>query len=186
MRLVFLGAPGVGKGTQAKLLSQEKEIPHISTGDMLRVAIKGGSSLGLKVKSIIDSGQLVPDALIIELVRERTKEGDCKNGYIFDGFPRTIPQAEALNEILSERGKKLDFVICFELEESEILKRLAGRREAESRVDDDQETQKKRLEVYNKQTAPLIDFYQQGGLLKMVDASGSMEQVFKKTLSAIG
>jgi adenylate kinase len=186
MRLVFLGAPGVGKGTQAKLLSQEKQIPHISTGDILRAAIKGGSSLGLKVKSIIDSGQLVPDELIIELIKERTKESDCKIGYIFDGFPRTIPQAEALKEILGERGEKLDYVICFELEESEILKRLAGRREAESRVDDDQETQKKRLEVYNQQTAPLIDYYQQSGLLKIVDASGNMEQVFKKTLETVG
>ena len=177
MKLVFLGPPGAGKGTQAKIYSQKHKIAHISTGEMLRAAVQAGSPLGIKVKSVIDSGQLVSDELIIELIRDRVKESDCSGGYILDGFPRTVKQAEALERLLKETGVKLDSAVLFDLPVTAIMERLANRRSTESRADDTENVQLERQKIYLEQTAPLIDYYKNSGLLKTVDASGSIEQV---------
>jgi len=184
MRLILLGAPGAGKGTQAQFICEQYNIPQISTGDMLRAAIKNGSELGLKVKEIMNTGGLVSDDIIIDLVKERITEPDCENGFLFDGFPRTIPQADAMKEA----GVKLDHVLEIAVPDEEIVNRLAGRRvhpasgrvyhvdynppkeagkddvtgEALIQRDDDQEnTVRNRLAVYHEQTAPLVDYYQQ-------------------------
>ncbi|AZZ93667.1 adenylate kinase [Hahella sp. KA22] len=182
MRIILLGAPGAGKGTQAQNIMKKFGIPQISTGDMLRAAVKAGSPLGLKVKEVMASGGLVSDETIIALVKDRIKEDDCANGFLFDGFPRTIPQAEALREA----GVKIDNVVEIAVDDQEIIKRLSGRRVHEAsgrvyhidynppkvegkddvtgeplvqRVDDTEETVRKRLEVYHSQTAPLVDYY---------------------------
>lgn len=184
MRIILLGAPGAGKGTQAKFIKKMLAIPQIATGDMLRTAIKDNTPLGIKAKNFVDNGQLVPDALIIDLVKERIKEPDCLNGFLFDGFPRTLPQAEALKEA----GVDIDYVLSIEVPDEEILKRLSGRRvhlpsgrtyhlvfnppkvancddltgESLSQRDDDrEETVNKRLEIYHAQTKPLADYYKQ-------------------------
>jgi adenylate kinase len=178
MKLVFLGPPGAGKGTQAKVLSEKRRLCHISTGDILRAAVAEGSELGQQVKGILDAGKLVSDELIIELIRERVKLPDCQAGYILDGFPRTVAQAEALDEMLARSGEKLDGVILFEITEEALKARLAHRRAAENRADDEEETQMARLRVYQEQTAPLITFYEKrGGLLKRIDATVSIEVV---------
>ena len=190
MRLILLGAPGAGKGTQAQFITEKYGIPQISTGDMLRVAIKNGTPLGLKVKNVMASGGLVSDEIIIDLVKGRITDKDCAKGFLFDGFPRTILQAEAL----VEAGVELDYVLNIEVEDAEIVKRLSGRRvhEASGRVyhtvynppmvegkddetgdalvqreDDTEKTVAKRLSIYHEQTAPLVDFYQQ---LDMINA----------------
>jgi len=182
MRLILLGAPGAGKGTQAQFITEKYSVPQISTGDMLRAAVKAGSPLGLKVKEVMASGGLVSDETIIELIQERIQEEDCKNGFLFDGFPRTIPQAEALKK----QGINIDAVVEISVDDEEIVSRLSGRRvhEASGRVyhvkynppategkddatgeplvqreDDKEETVRKRLDVYHSQTAPLIDYY---------------------------
>lgn len=184
MRLILLGAPGAGKGTQAQFITEKYNIPQISTGDMLRAAIKNETPLGLQVKDVMASGGLVSDDIIIALVKERITEADCANGFLFDGFPRTIPQAEAL----VEAGVELDYVLEIAVEDSEIIKRMSGRRvhaasgrtyhviynppkvegkddetgeDLIQREDDSEQTVRKRLDVYHEQTAPLIDFYQQ-------------------------
>lgn len=184
MRIILLGAPGAGKGTQAEYIKKMLNIPQISTGDMLRTAIKDNTPLGVKAKDFMDKGQLVPDTLIIDLVQERIKERDCLNGFLFDGFPRTLPQAEALKEV----GVNIDYVLSIEVPDAEILKRLSGRRvhlpsgrvyhlefnppkktdhddvtgeELSLRDDDREETVKKRLEIYHAQTKPLSDYYKQ-------------------------
>lgn len=184
MRLILLGAPGAGKGTQAQFITEKYNIPQISTGDMLRAAIKNETPLGLQVKDVMASGGLVSDDIIIALVKERITEDDCKNGFLFDGFPRTIPQAQAL----VDAGVELDYVLEIAVEDSEIIKRMSGRRvhpasgrtyhvvfnppkvegkdddtgeELIQREDDSEETVRKRLDVYHQQTAPLVDFYQQ-------------------------
>lgn len=184
MRIILLGAPGAGKGTQAKFIKKMLAIPQIATGDMLRTAIKDKTPLGVKAKNFVDNGQLVPDALIIDLVKERIQEPDCLNGFLFDGFPRTLPQAEALKKA----GIDIDYVLSIEVPDAEILKRLSGRRvhlpsgriyhlefnpprvpncddltgESLSQRDDDrEETVKKRLEIYHAQTKPLSDYYKQ-------------------------
>lgn len=183
MRLILLGAPGAGKGTQAKFIMEAYGVPQISTGDMLRAAVKAGSALGLKVKDIMTSGGLVSDDIIIDLVKERIKEDDCANGFLFDGFPRTIPQAEALQDA----GVELDHILEIHVDDEEIVARLSGRRvhQASGRIyhvehnppkvsgiddetgepliqrdDDKEETVRKRLQVYHEQTHPLVDFYQ--------------------------
>ena len=188
MRIILLGAPGAGKGTQAQNIMEKFGIPQISTGDMLRAAVKAGSPLGLKVKEVMTSGGLVSDETIIALVKDRIKEDDCAQGFLFDGFPRTIPQAEAL----TEAGVQIDYVLEIAVEDSEIVKRLSGRRvhEASGRVyhlehkrpkvegkddetgeplvqraDDTEETVRKRLAVYHSQTAPLVEYYQGRGQL---------------------
>ncbi len=185
MKLVFLGPPGVGKGTQAKLYSEQQKIAHISTGEMLRAAVQAGSSLGKRVQSTIDSGQLVSDELIIEVIQERVRQQDCSGGYILDGFPRTIKQAEALKRLLETSGAALDAVVLFDLPEKVILERLAKRRSTEARADDSEQVQLDRQRVYREQTAPLVDYYRKTGLLKTVDASGSIEQVAEKLDAAL-
>ena len=182
MRIILLGAPGAGKGTQATFIKEHFDIPQISTGDMLRAAVKAGTPLGLEAKSFMDSGGLVPDAVIIGLVTERIKEADCKNGFLFDGFPRTIPQADAMKNA----GVGIDYVVEIDVPDSAIVERMSGRRshapsgrtyhvtfnppkvagkddvtgeDLVQRVDDQEETVKKRLDVYHDQTKPLIDYY---------------------------
>lgn len=186
MRLVFLGAPGAGKGTQAKRLSDKLNIAHISTGDMLRSATQDGSELGKRVKSIIDSGQLVSDELMIELINDRVDHEDCRSGYILDGFPRTVPQAEALQKMMESKGSKLDGVLLFEVSEAEVLNRLRNRAAQENRVDDTEEVQISRIAVYKEKTEPLIAYYKQHGELKVVDSSAGPDQVFDNLLKAIG
>ncbi|NBF41227.1 MAG: adenylate kinase [Spirochaetes bacterium] len=202
MNLIFLGPPGAGKGTMASRLAQDKGIPHISTGDIFRENINNGTDLGKKVKSILDSGDLVPDELTVELVKDRLNQGDVSNGFILDGFPRTIPQAEALEDFAS-----IDAVILFTLPDEEIVKRLSGRRvhkpsgrtyhilfsppkvpgkddvtgeELIQRGDDSEESIRNRLDVYRKQTQPLVDFYRKKNLLKEVDAGPAPDEVYEK------
>lgn len=154
MRIILLGSPGAGKGTQAQFICEYYNIPQISTGDMLRAAVKKGSELGLTAKKIMDKGELVSDDIIIALVKNRIEENDCKNGYLLDGFPRTIPQAEAILD-----NVKIDYVIEVYVDDEEIIKRLTGRRAEIQRDDDKEEVVRKRLYVYHQQTEPLIDFY---------------------------
>lgn len=175
--LVFLGPPGVGKGTQAKIYAESQGLAHISTGDMLRNAVKSGSELGARVSKIIDAGQLVPDELMIELIDARIGEADCSSGYILDGFPRTIPQAQALANLIAKHGATIRAAVLFDLADHEIMARLTNRREQENRADDNEEVQRRRLEVYRTQTAPLIDYYQQENLLLRIPADGEISQV---------
>ena len=210
MRLILLGAPGAGKGTQAEILSKKFSIPTISTGNILRAAMKNGTALGLKVKEYMDAGNLVPDELIIGIIRERLAEADCANGYILDGVPRTIPQAVAMEEA----GIMIDAVVSIEIDDEIIVRRMGGRRVCEScgasyhliavppkqdgicdscggklvqRKDDDPETVLSRLEVYHKATEPLKAFYAERGLLKAVDGnSDTVPGTNKAILSALG
>ena len=181
-RLIFLGAPGAGKGTQAKLLSDDKSLAHISTGEMLRAAVAEGSELGQKVASIMESGQLVPDEMIVEIIGERIQKPDCQNGYVLDGFPRTVPQAEALAAMLGSAEAK---VILFEVTMEDVEARLANRRSEENRADDSDDVQRERLRVYQEQTAPLISFYEERGDLIKVSGAGSIEEVYQRLLQAM-
>lgn len=206
MKLVFLGPPGAGKGTQAAVISQKLNIPHISTGDMFRRAIREQTPTGLKAKTFMDAGKLVPDEVVIELVRERLKLEDCSNGFLLDGFPRTVLQAQALETIVG-----LDAVIDIDVADEALMKRLTGRRvcskcagtfhtsnlkdekvcpdcasELIHRDDDKPETIANRLKVYHDQTSPLIGFYSEKGLLKTIDGSQPMEKVTEDILSALG
>ena len=176
--IVFLGLPGAGKGTQAKLYSEKKEIAHISTGDMLRSAVDSGTELGRKVKETIESGQLVGDQMMIALIQDRVDSKDCENGYILDGFPRTIAQAKALDEILAEQG--VSSAVYFEIPEDEVLKRMSERAEKEGRADDSVDTRHERIEVYKKQTEPLVDYYKKLSKLIIIDAKPSVEEVSQK------
>lgn len=209
MNLILLGAPGAGKGTQAEILCKKLGIPSISTGNILRAAIKDGTPTGVKAKSYIDAGALVPDEVIIGIVNERLSQDDCANGYILDGVPRTIAQAEALEKA----GIKFDAVISIEISEDEILRRMTGRRVCEAcgssynveavpprvegicdncggkliqRKDDTPETVRARLEVYHKETEPLVAFYAARGLLKPVATAGSKEETTARILEALG
>ena len=213
MKIIMLGAPGAGKGTQAKKISAKYEIPHISTGDIFRANIKNGTELGKKAKSFMDQGLLVPDELTVDLVMDRIQKEDCKNGYILDGFPRTIPQAEALEQALKALGEKLDYAIEVDVPDENIVKRMSGRRacvhcgatyhivhaptkvenicdvcggELILRDDDKPETVKKRLDVYHEQTQPLIDYYSKAGILKNVDGTVDMEEVFQAIVGILG
>jgi len=201
--LVFLGPPGAGKGTQAKRLAREKGFVHISTGDLLREAVSKGTPLGRKAKEYMEKGELVPDKLIVEMIKEVFPE---HGNVIFDGFPRTVAQAEALDEMLKEKGLKVDFVILFDLPDEVIVERLSGRRvdpktgevyhikynppppgvDVIQREDDKPEVVRRRLEVYRKQTAPLIEYYEQKGILRKLDASKSVEEVYRELLEVIG
>ncbi|MRI31971.1 adenylate kinase [Endozoicomonas sp. OPT23] len=211
MRVILLGAPGAGKGTQAQFIMEEFGIPQISTGDMLRAAIKEGSELGLKVKAVMDSGALVTDEIIIDLVKERIAKDDCANGFLFDGFPRTIPQAEALREA----GVAIDHVVEIAVADEEIVQRMAGRRvhpgsgrtyhvvynppqvegkddvtgeELIQRADDVEETVRKRLGVYHDQTAPLVDFYQNAEAdtrYARIEGVGSVDDIKTQVLSSL-
>ena len=213
MKLIMLGAPGAGKGTQAKLIADKYQIPHISTGDIFRANIKEGTELGMKAKSYMDAGGLVPDELVIDLVVDRLSWDDAKNGYVLDGFPRTIPQAEALTKALAERGEKIDAAIDVDVPDENIIERMGGRRACVScgatyhivnippkeegkcdvcgadlilRDDDKPETVKHRLEVYHEQTQPLIDYYKAEGVLREVDGTVDMNDVFEAIVQILG
>lgn len=212
MRIIMLGAPGAGKGTQAKRIADKYSVPHISTGDILRGNIKNQTELGLEAKQYMDQGQLVPDSLVVSLVVDRFKEADCKNGYVLDGFPRTIPQADALDKALSAIGEKVDFAINVEVPDESIVNRMSGRRaclgcgatyhlvtippktegicdtcgnELVLRADDAPETVLNRLNVYHDQTQPLIDYYGQQGILHEVDGTQDMSVVFNNIVEIL-
>ena len=205
MNLVLMGLPGAGKGTQAEQIVDKYEIPHISTGDMFRSAIKEGTDLGLQAKSFMDKGELVPDEVTIGIVRERLSKADCERGFLLDGFPRTVPQAEALETILSDLNREIDFVINIDVEKELLMERLTGRRICKScgstyhlvfnppategvcdrcngelyqRADDNEETVQNRLEVNLKQTKPLLDFYETKGYLRNINGQQDIRKVF--------
>ena len=207
MNLILLGAPGAGKGTQAKLISERHGIPQIATGDILREAVTSGTELGRKAKEFMDRGELVPDEIVIGIVKERLAQPDCENGFILDGFPRTLVQAEALDNILAEMNKKIDAVINIDVSEEEIIKRITYRRtckkcgaiyhliynppkedkkcdkcggELYQRDDDKEETVRERFRVYRERTEPLIDYYKKKGLLHNVDGTKNIQDVFRE------
>lgn len=213
MRIILLGPPGAGKGTQAKLLIERLGIPQISTGDMLRAAVKAGTPLGAEAKAYMDRGALVPDAVIIGLVRERLQVPDCSRGYILDGFPRTVAQAEALETTLKDLHLSLDRVLCLEVPSEDLVSRIAGRRtcrncgamyhlrfspskregvcdacggETYQRDDDREETVRQRLLVYEEQTAPLIRFYDGRGLLRRIPGTGEIAEIFAQMVKNLG
>ena len=213
MKIIMLGAPGAGKGTQAKMIAERYQIPHISTGDIFRANIKNGTELGMEAKKYMDQGQLVPDELTVKILLDRVAQDDCKNGYVLDGFPRTIPQAEVLDKALSELGEKIDYAIDVEVPDENIVKRMSGRRACLAcgatyhiehippkkegicdtcgqnlvlRDDDKPETVLNRLQVYHKQTQPLIDFYTEKGVMKAVDGTVDMHDVFDTIVSILG
>ena len=213
MKIIMLGAPGAGKGTQAKKIAAKYGIPHISTGDIFRANIKNGTELGKKAKTYMDQGLLVPDELVVDLVVDRVNQDDCKNGYVLDGFPRTIPQAEALTEALKKMGQKVDFAIDVNVPDENIVKRMGGRRacvtcgatyhmvyaptkkegicdtcggELILRDDDKPETVQKRLNVYHDQTQPLIDYYTSQGILRTVDGTVDIDDVFRAITEFLG
>lgn len=179
MNLVLFGPPGAGKGTQSKILTTERGLPQLSTGDMLRAAIAARTPLGLSSKALMDKGELVPDETVIGIIAERFDQPDCKNGAVFDGFPRTIPQAQALDKMLTERGHKIDLVLELKVDDAMLMSRVQARIKAGGvlRSDDTPETLAHRLEVYYKNTAPLIDYYRQQGKLKAVDGMAPVETV---------
>ena len=212
MRLILLGPPGAGKGTQAKMLKEKFQIPQISTGDILRQAVKDNSDMGARAKIVMDAGQLVSDEVVIDLIKERIRQSDCENGFILDGFPRNIAQAEKLSETLIEMNLKIDKVIDMEVTADEVVKRLTGRSTCadcgamfhllsrppkvssvcdgcggvlEQRPDDNRETIHERLKVYMESTAPLKEFYKKQGNLTMVEAKGSVEKIFSNVCEII-
>ena len=179
MNLVLFGPPGAGKGTQAKILTEKRGLPQLSTGDMLRAAITAGTPLGLACKALMDKGALVPDETVVGIIADRYDQPDCANGAVFDGFPRTIAQAEALDEMLAERGRKIDLVLELKVDDAALLARVESRIAAGGpvRADDNPETLKKRLEVYYKSTAPLLGYYGGQGKLKTLDGMAPIEDV---------
>ena len=213
MKIIMLGAPGAGKGTQAKMIADKYGVPHVSTGDIFRANIKNGTELGMEAKKYMDQGLLVPDELTVKILLDRVSQPDCKNGYVLDGFPRTIPQAEVLDKALAELGESIDYAIDVDVPDENIVKRMSGRRACVScgatyhvvhvppkkegicdrcgselilRDDDKPETVKNRLDVYHKQTQPLIDFYTKKGVLKTVDGTVDMQDVFKTIVAILG
>ncbi len=213
MKIIMLGAPGAGKGTQAVKLSEKYCIPHISTGDILRTNIKSGTELGKRVKAFLDNGQLVPDELVIDLTIDRVKRDDCKRGYILDGFPRTIPQAQEFESALENDGEKIDYIIDIEVPDENIIQRMSGRRTCshcgatyhilhnptkieeicdscgkriELRDDDKPETIKKRLVVYHEQTQPLMDYYTIKGNLVKIDGTLGIDEIFNSIVEILG
>ena len=213
MKIVMLGAPGAGKGTQAKMIAEKYSVPHISTGDIFRANIKNGTELGMEAKKYMDQGLLVPDELTVKILLDRVAKEDCKNGYVLDGFPRTIPQAQVLDKALIELGDQIDYAIDVNVPDENIIRRMGGRRacvtcgatyhvehippkkerfcdtcgsELILRDDDKPETVKNRLDVYHKQTQPLIDFYQAKGILKTVDGTVDMKDVFASIVAILG
>ncbi len=213
MKIIMLGAPGAGKGTQAKMIADKYGVPHISTGDIFRANIKNGTELGMEAKKYMDQGLLVPDELTVRILLDRVAQDDCKNGYVLDGFPRTIPQAEVLDSELTKLGDHIDYAINVDVPDENIVKRMSGRRacltcgatyhiehvppkkegicdvcgsELMLRDDDKPETVKNRLNVYHEQTQPLIDFYTEKGVLKTVDGTVPMEEVFAAITAILG
>lgn len=186
MRILFMGPPGAGKGTQAAVISKELGIPQVSTGDMLRAAMKNETELGKEAKSYIESGKLVPDEVVIGIVRERLKEADARSGYILDGFPRTSEQAKVLKEMLAEMNQKLDAAINLSVPDEEIIKRLLSRAEIEGRSDDTEPVIRQRLETYNESTRPLIDYYRNEGILKEIDGLGAPEEITGRIKQQLG
>lgn len=186
MRLVLLGPPGAGKGTQGRRLSQAYGWPLISTGDILRAAVTHKTALGVQAQHQMNQGLLVGDDVMIGLVRERTLEPDTANGYILDGFPRTVPQAAALDALLEERNQRLDAVVSLDVPEEEIVQRLAARKSQESRADDAAETVRRRLDVYREQTEPLIDFYRGRGRLVEIQGVGTVDDIFSALQKSLG
>ena len=213
MRIIMLGAPGAGKGTQAKKIAAKYGIPHISTGDIFRANIKNGTELGNKAKTYMDQGLLVPDELTCDLVVDRIQQEDAREGYVLDGFPRTIPQAECLTEALNKLGSKIDYAIDVDVPDDNIVKRMGGRRACVKcgatyhvefaapktegvcdtfgdklvlRDDDKPETVQKRLNVYHEQTQPLIDYYTRQGVLKTVDGTRDLNEVFQEIVDILG
>jgi adenylate kinase len=177
---IFLGAPGAGKGTQAVRLAEELGVPHISTGDLLRRAIAAGDELGKRARSYIEAGALVPDELLLELVRSVLASAETAHGCILDGYPRNLAQAESLDEILASLGRKLTGVVSLEVAEETLVARIAGRRSDEARADDDEETMRTRLRVYREQTAPLEDYYRKRGYLREVHGEGTIDEVAER------
>jgi adenylate kinase len=185
MRLVLLGAPGSGKGTQAARLKADLHVPHISTGDMLRAAVAAGTPLGLKAKAVMDAGQLVSDEILLGMLEERLAQDDARNGFILDGYPRNLAQADALDHLLSRIGQPLDAVIKLEVPNEAIIGRCQIRFQAESRADDNPDTVRKRLGIYAEQTAPVADFYAKRGKLQVVDGVGELDEVTARIKRAL-
>ena len=213
MKIIMLGAPGAGKGTQAKMIAEKYGVPHVSTGDIFRANIKNGTELGKEVKQYMDKGQLVPDELTVKILLDRVAQPDCENGYVLDGFPRTIPQAEVLDKELTKLGDAIDYAINVDVPDENIVKRMSGRRacvtcgatyhiehippkkegvcdkcgsELILRDDDKPETVLNRLKVYHEQTQPLIDFYNEKGVLRTVDGTVEMKDVFAAIVAILG
>jgi adenylate kinase len=213
MNLILLGPPGGGKGTQAKLLMDRYKVPQISTGDILRDNLKRGTELGKQAKQFMDKGQLVPDAVVIGIIRDRLKKPDCNGGFMLDGFPRTVAQGEALDKVLVDMSRKLDHVVSIDVPDEELVKRLTGRRtcracgegyhvmfkppkkegacdkcggELYQRDDDNETTVRNRLSVYKKQTQPLIDYYGKKGLLREINGLGSIQEIFGRVSKVLG
>ena len=213
MKIIMLGAPGAGKGTQAKMIADKYSVPHISTGDIFRANIKNGTELGMEAKKYMDQGLLVPDELTVKILLDRVAQDDCKDGYVLDGFPRTIPQAKVLDDELTKLGETIDFAIDVNVPDENIINRMSGRRaclacgatyhiahvppkqegicdrcgkELVLRDDDKPETVKNRLEIYHEQTQPLIDFYTEKGVLKTVDGTVPMNELFDAIVAILG
>ncbi|MEJ2384327.1 MAG: adenylate kinase [Xanthomonadales bacterium] len=180
MRIVLMGAPGSGKGTQAALIVKELGLPHISTGDLLRAAVAAGTDLGQQAKAVMDRGELVSDDIVLGLLEERLAQGDAANGFILDGFPRNIAQAEALDALLDRLGQPVDEALQIDIDEDQVVQRIAKRAELEGRSDDTEETVRNRLNVYAEQTAPVVDYYARRGVLSRVLGDGSIEEVFQR------
>ncbi|NII12280.1 adenylate kinase [Oleiagrimonas sp. C23AA] len=186
MRLVLLGAPGSGKGTQAARLKSELDVPHISTGDLLRAAVAAGTPLGQKAKAVMDAGQLVSDDIMLGMLEERLSQDDARNGFILDGYPRNLAQVEALNGLLERIEQPLDAVVKLEVPAEEIVGRCEIRFKAQGRADDNPDVVRKRLGVYAEQTAPVADWYAERGTLKVVDGVGPLDEVSQRILAALG
>ena len=180
MRIVLLGAPGSGKGTQATLMKTELDVPHISSGKLLRDAAEAGTLLGRKAKAVMDQGELVSDELMLGLIEERLTEPDAGRGFILDGYPRNVAQAEALDELLERLGKPVDEALQIDVDEEQVIQRIARRAAQEGRSDDTEEVVRHRMEVYAEQTAPVVDYYAQRGILSRVLGDGSIEEVFQR------
>ena len=184
-RLLLLGPPGVGKGTQAQRLIDELGIPQISTGEMLRAAVAAGTPVGRQAKGYMDRGELVPDAVVIGVARERIAQPDARQGFILDGFPRTVAQAEALDRMLGELGMRLERCVALTADGEELVKRLLLRARKEGRADDNEETIRTRMKVYQDQTAPLVAYYRERGILAEVDGVGGIEEIAARVREAI-
>ena len=185
MRLVLLGAPGSGKGTQATRLREHLQVPHISTGDLLRAAVKAGTDLGLKAKAVMEAGGLVSDDIVLGMLEERLTAGDTGNGFVLDGYPRNLAQANALDALLGRLGQPVDIAVQLDVDTELLITRLAGRAQAEGRADDSPEAVRHRLQVYNDATAPVVDYYRNSGRLACVDGVGGMDDVFQRIIATL-